>query len=306
MSDARKEILRLVADGKITPEEGDRLLRALEGPSAGTGQETPDAAGEAQAGRGGRLADGIAQVIEEVGETVRRAMEDALGTAQRAFDEHRATTESVEIRDGRFSAPPGARLKVQQAIRLSFGGGSKGGNVILRAAPDDVVRVIRGEAVEAHRNGADYVLTWAKGNLELEVPRSLSGLDVRCMGGDLEVADFIGPMSLETMGGELRVQSPRAPFKFRTLGGKVRVVDCDLRDGTATINSTGGDVFVQFAPDASVTVRASSLGGTFDFPPGTKREEQGRTLRRASCAIGQGAAEIRIDTLGGDVRIRRE
>jgi hypothetical protein len=304
MSEARKEILRLVAEGRITPEEGDRLLAGLDDKSAGTGRDTFGGAGEAQAGRGGRLGEGLAQMIEEVGETVRRAMEDALGTAQRAFDEHRATTESVEIRDGQFSTPPGARLKVQQALRLSFGGGSKGGNVILRAASDDVVRVIRGEAVEAHRNGTDFVLTWAKGNLEIEVPHRLVGLDVRCMGGDLEVVDFPGPMSLETMGGELRVQAPRAPFKFRTLGGRVRIVECGLREGTASINSTGGDVSVQFALGASVTVRASSLGGTFDFPPGTLREEQGRTLRRASCTIGQGAAEIRIDTLGGDVRVR--
>jgi hypothetical protein len=176
--------------------------------------------------------------------------------------------------------------------------------VILRTASGADVRVIRGEAIEAHRNGVDYVLTWAKGNLELEVPRHLSGLDVRCMGGDLEVLDFIGPMSLETMGGELRVQSPRAPFRFRTLGGKVRVVDCDLRDGAAAISSTGGDAMVEFAPSASATVRASTLGGMLDFPPDTKREEQGKTLRRAVCVIGSGTAELRIDTLGGDVRIR--
>lgn len=304
MSDARKEILRLIADGRITPEEGDRLLTALEGPSAGSRMDPSDVAGDAQGGRGGRLADGIAQVVEEVGETVRRAMEDAFGSAQRAFDEHRATTESVEIREGRFAMPPGGRLKVQQAIRLSFGGGSKGGNVILRPAQDDSVRVVRGEAVEAHRNGTDFVLTWAKGNLELEIPRRLAGLDVRCMGGDLEVVDFAGPMTLETMGGELRVQAPSAPFKFRTLGGKVRVVDCALREGTATINSTGGDVTVQFASGASATVRASSLGGTFDLPPGASGEGQGRALRRATCTIGSGAAEMRIDTLGGDVRIR--
>ncbi len=305
MSDARKEILRLVAEGKITPEEGERLLKALDEPHAEDRRDAAGAASGGEAARGGRLADGLAQLIEEVGETVRKAVEDAVGATQRAFDEHRTTTESVDIRDGLFAVPPGGRLKVQQAIRVSFGGGSKGGNVILRTTSGTEVRVIRGEAVEAHRNEADYVLTWAKGNLELEVPRHLAGLDIRCMGGDLEVLDFIGPMSLETMGGELRVQSPRTPFRFRTLGGKVRVVDCDLRDGAASISSAGGNVSIEFASSASATVRASTLGGSFDFPPDAKREEQGKTLRRATCVIGRGAAEIRIDTLGGDVRIRQ-
>jgi hypothetical protein len=305
MSEARKEILRLIAEGKVTPEEGDRLLRALDEAAADGRRDPAGSAPEGGPARGGRFADGIAQMLEEVGETVRRAVEDAVGSAQRAFDEHRSTTEAVEVRDGGFAIPAGARLKVQQALRISLGGGSKGDNVILRTVSGADVRVIRGEAIEAHRNGSDYVLTWAKGNLELEVPRNLAGLDVRCMGGDLEVHDFIGPMSMETMGGELRVLSPRAPFRFRTLGGRIRIADCDLRDGAAVISSTGGDVAIELSPSASITVHASTLGGMIDAPPEAMRDEQGRTRRRAVCVFGQGAAELRIDTLGGDVRIRQ-
>ncbi|MDM7916947.1 MAG: hypothetical protein QUU85_17030, partial [Candidatus Eisenbacteria bacterium] len=52
MSQTRLDILRLVAAGKITPEEGERLLRSLEdlGAEAGPGPAGPAAAGTEAAG----------------------------------------------------------------------------------------------------------------------------------------------------------------------------------------------------------------------------------------------------------------
>lgn len=296
MSQARMEILRLVSEGKITPEEGDRLLRALEETKPGAEEVPPE-------GRG--WTEGVASVMQEVVETVRRTADEAVGAAQRVFEETRPGAETISTRDGGFEMPPGARLRVQHAIRVSFGGGSKGSHALLRVGSGDRVRIIRGEALEVHRAGSDFVLTWAKGPLELEVPGHLAALDVRCMGGDLEIQDFPGAMALDTMGGELRVRGARVPFRFRTLGGKVRVADLDLREGGAVISTAGGDVQIDVSQSASLVIRVSTLGGSIEFPPGTEREMQGKARRRATCVIGEGSAELRIDTLGGDVRVRR-
>ncbi|MBM3288401.1 MAG: hypothetical protein FJY88_13805 [Candidatus Eisenbacteria bacterium] len=323
MSEAQREILRLVAEGKITLEEAERMLNALRPPAGAKGeaqdtgakgeaqgagakgQETVEGESEAWQAQGKRVAEGVAQIMQEVGETVRRTVEDAVAATQRAFEEHRPTTEAVPIKDGRIEIPAGARLKIQQAVRVSLGGGSKGGNVILRASQAGHLLIVRGEAIEAHHDGLDYVLTWAKGNLEMEIPGNLAGLDVRCMGGDLEIVQFQGAMTAETMGGELRVQSPRGIFRFRTLGGRVRIADLELKEGAASVSSAGGDVQIEVSAASSLTIRASTLGGTLDLPPESERERQGRARRRAVCVIGEGAAELRIDTLGGGIRIRR-
>lgn len=297
MSDARMEILKLVAEGKISPEEGDRMIAAL-------GEQDEIPADEEAPGKS--WTDSIARALQDVADTVRRGVDDAVGATHRVFDEHHPDTESVQISGGDFEVVPGARLKVQHAIRVSFGGTSKGSHVILHTGQEDRVRIVRGQAIEVHRNGNDYVLTWAKGNLELEVPPSLAGLDARCMGGDLEVQGFPGPMSLETMGGELRVRSPRSAFKVRTLGGRARVTDMDLKDGAASISSTGGAVNIELASTASLTIRATTLGGKIEFPPGTEQESVGRTRRRATCVIGEGASALSIDTLGGDVIVRQD
>jgi hypothetical protein len=243
-------------------------------------------------------------VLEHVGDMVRSSVDDAVGAAQRVFEEHRPGTEGVDIASGAFDLPAGSRLKVQPAVRVSFGGTSKGGHVVIRSTEEGCVRIVRGEAVEVHRSGSDYVLTWAKGNLELEIPRTIASLDARCLGGDLEVHQFEGPMSLETMGGEVRALGVRSSFRARTLGGRARIAGLDLQEGFSTISTTGGDVSVEITRTSSVTIQAGTVGGTITFPPGTESESAGRARRRATAVIGGGKAELRIDTLGGDVQVR--
>ena len=176
MSKAREEILRLVAEGKITPEEGDRLIAALDAP---TSRQDP--------GHSTGFGEGIGQLFQEIGDAVRRGVEEAVSAAQRTFEEHHAGTTPIDVRSGSFDLPQGIRLRVQPAVRFSFGGGSRGGHVIIRGVDGPQARILRGEAVEVHRRDDEIFLTWAKGNLELELPRHCAALDVRCMGGDLEV-----------------------------------------------------------------------------------------------------------------------
>jgi len=296
MSKARMEILKLVAEGRISPEEGDRLHAALDD------TDVPESENETATKS---WTDGLAVSLRDFADSVRRTVDDAICSAQKVFDEHRPETESVEIAGGVFRVDPEARLKIQHAIRVSFGGSSKGSDIIIRTGLENQVRIVRGQAVEVHRNGSDYVLTWAKGNLEVEVPERLRGLDVRCLGGDLEVQSFPGPMSLETMGGEMRVRSPRSPLHCRTLGGKARIADMILTEGTTSIHSTGGDVQIDLSSSASLTIRATTLGGRIEFPEGTERDAQGRTRRRAVCVVGEGSGTLTIDTLGGNVRVRQ-
>ena len=294
MSQARIEILKMIADGKVSPEEGDRMLRALDEREQTTGSSRPTGFGEA-----------VGQILEEVGETVRSAVDDALGTAQKVFEETRADAENVEIGPGGFDVPAGSRLRVQQAVRVSFGGGSKGGNVILRAAAEGRVTIVRGEAIEVHRTAGDFVFTWAKGNLELEVPPNLAGLDVRCLGGDLEIQRFPGPMTVETAGGELRVQGPRAPFRFRSLGGRIRIADMDLREGAASISSAGGEVSVQVAEGASFTIYVVSRGRD-RVSAGHRARDPGKDASPLRVRDRGRRRNSKIDTLGGTVRVRRD
>ncbi len=293
MSKARIEILRLIAEGKISPEEGERMLAALEEPT-----DAPER------GAAPRFGEAMGQVLQEMGETVRKAVDDAIGSASRPFEELRKGTESVDVGAGGFEIESGGKLRIQQAMRMSFGGASRGGGLIARASQGNRIRIVRGEAIEVHKSVDGHVLTWAKGNLEVEIPRDLSGLEVRSMGGDVEIISFPGPMALDSMGGEQRIRSPRSAFRCRSLGGRVRIADLEMSDGVSTISTAGGDVDIDAAPGSSLTVRISTLGGEIEIPPGTERESQGKTRRRTTCVLGSGAGELSIRSLGGSVRLR--
>jgi hypothetical protein len=302
MANARVEILRLVAEGKISPEEAERILSGMDEKQQ-TESETPPASGGT---RSPGIGETVSQVLDQVGETMRGAFDEAAGAMHRVFEEHRPGTEAIDATLGSFELPEGSRLKVQQAFRLSFGGASRGEHILIRPAAGPNARILHGEAVEVHHSGADYVLTWAKGDLDLEVPAALSALQVRCMGGEIEIHDFASPMSLETMAGEIRAFGVRSPFRARSLGGRIRIMGLNLNEGLSRVTTTGGDVEVEASAASSLAVHASTLGGVISLPPGTSREIGGGARRRVTAVIGEGKADLRIDTLGGDVKVRLE
>jgi hypothetical protein len=84
MSEERKLILQMVAEGKVTPVEGDMLLQAIDESERATGAASPEQARAAAPGLQGPVSLG-----ERIGEKVRRAMEraaEAEGRAARAAE----------------------------------------------------------------------------------------------------------------------------------------------------------------------------------------------------------------------------
>ena len=160
--------------------------------------------------------------------------------------------------------------------------------------------------MEIHRYENEFVLTWAKSELELEVPRHLENLFVRGFGGDVKMRDFAGSFRLEGLGGNFDIEGVHRPFRIRSVGGSVRIRDLAITDGSSHINTTGGDVEIDTAPEAAVEVKAStSLGGSLSLPQGATIVE-GRTRRKGTAMLGSGTAHLRIDTVAGWIRVRGE
>lgn len=327
MSNARLEILKMVAEGKISPEDGDRLLSALkEGHSPRDGATSGADSGPRDASRdpkdSGKSEDRDGQSSSRGSESFRsatenlgRAFEDAAGAVrvaaaegmrafQRVFDEHRPGTEPVPLDGNSFEIPAGSTLRIHPAVRLSVGGGSAGSAVVVRPVDGDLVRIVRGSAVEVHRFEKEYFVTWAKSALEIEVPRSVVSLIARGVGGNVAIYGFSGEMRIDALGGTVIVDAPVQPFRISSVGGTVRVTDLGLTSGSSSITSTGGDVHVSIAPDASLELRATaSFGGGLELPTGST-QVAGRTRHRGTVRFGAGAGRLRVDTVAGWVRVR--
>ncbi|MCA9730205.1 MAG: hypothetical protein KC729_21150, partial [Candidatus Eisenbacteria bacterium] len=333
---AKLEILKMVAEGKISPEDGERLLAALReasepgpagstgpggstGPTgsygSGTGSTGPDprrrhtsSGPQDDPSRGSR--EGFRSATENLG----RAFEDAAGAVRvaaaegvrafhKVFDEHRPGTEAVALEGNAFEAPPGSSLRIHPAVRFTMGGSSAGGAVTVRAVPGDSVRVLRGAAVEVHSYDNEYVVTWAKSSLEIEVPPTVASLVARGIGGNVSVYGFEGQIRIDAVGGSVSVDGPVLPIRLSSVGGTIRVSDLAIAGGASTITATGGDVILSVAPEASLELRATaSFGGGLELPRGST-QVTGRTRHRGTCLFGSGAGRMKVDTVAGWIRV---
>ena len=306
MSKARIEILQMIAEGKVSPEDGARLLDALD-----EGGE-PDAGPSRAGARTGRAkesakdaAENLGRAFEDAARAVKSAAVEGVRAAQKVFDEHRPETELVGLEGGAFEIPEGGTLRIQPAFRVSIGGGSAGGAVTVRGIRGARARVIEGAAIEVHRNENDYILTWAKSGLVVEVPATLSRLVVRSF-GNVNLSEYDGPFRVESFGGNVSVNGAASPFKIRALGGSVRIRDLALCEGVAAVRATGGDIDITPTPDASVEIHAAAtLGGRLQLPMGAIRTDS-KTRRRGVVILGEGRSQLELDTLSGWVRVHAD
>jgi hypothetical protein len=174
----------------------------------------------------------------------------------------------------------------------------------VRPVDGDLVRVMRGSAVEVHRYEKEYFLTWAKSALEIEVPSKVTSLIARGVGGNVSIYGFPGEMRIDALGGTVVVDAPVRPFRISSVGGTVRLIDLGITSGSSSITATGGDVHISIAPDASLELRATaSFGGGLELPSGST-QVTGRTRHRGTCRFGAGAARLKVDTVAGWIRVR--
>lgn len=356
MSEARKEILRLLAEDRIRLQDAEELLAALrvgypeefeaatgrsgvaesrEVPRTGRGsagrRRTTESEGRGREGRAGprtQFADG--KRPEDVrlspleaspgsGEAV------AGGPPQRGPvlgvttpREPAATSAEIEQAPTESGPPHILRLTTSESLELpgdallriesSPDRARKEDtltSVALRGLPTNRLTVVRGSGVEARQVGSEFVLTWPRGLLLLEIPNRLGTLEIRNLAGAVGISGYMGPFMVEELDGPLTVHGPASPFRVRNVRGLVRILGLALRDGISTIAQTEGDVEIEAADVASVSVRAVSTEGGVslgDDPVSTAGATQ---RRRGVWRLGAGTAQLNVSSIQGRIWLRR-
>jgi hypothetical protein len=174
------------------------------------------------------------------------------------------------------------------------------------------------------------------GTLELEVPRD-AHLEISARSGDVSVRDVTGSVAIRTVsgdvsvrggGGDLRVESASGSLRavaaapitatVRTISGDVEIdaartdrtsiitVSGDVEiagvfapGGDHVVSTTSGDV--ELAVQGGVTIDARTVSGDIDCAHPDRRAGSGR---RDPLVIGDGAAQLAVRTLSGDIEVR--
>lgn len=157
-----------------------------------------------------------------------------------------------------------------------------------------------------------------KYDFSLKVPFQTK-LDVSTVNeGDVEVKSVEGDFEVENVNGEVRISEINGSGKAHTVNGEVRVVFKRAPAGNCSFGSVNGDLTISFPAGLSADFRIKTFNGEVysDFPvtylpaaPALREETKGKYVFRSDrffgVRTGAGGPEIKMDTLNGDILIKK-
>ena len=323
---ARLKVLELIEQGKISPEEGARLLQALTPPaetrSSATSSPTqpPSSAGgwgrwpggsrfEEAASRHLRraarkfdlqdLRESLRDMSKEIRDAVRGGVEVVLGDDD---PEGLEGFEEIESDVVRLPEGPLPRLDVRCA-----GGGIKivrGDGREIRARHDGQMRIFTRALGAAD---GEVVIRARDGDLEIESPTGLPVLEVRSDGGDTHLDIDAVRLRAAAAGGDIRFKGLAAEASVSAAGGDIHLDRLRLTSGESKVKTAGGDLHLVLTADSDVTVTAKTVGGSVILPDGAKtRSKQAGPVARGGIVLGGGTASLKLASAGGDLTVEVE
>ncbi len=158
----------------------------------------------------------------------------------------------------------------------------------------------------------------------IDIDDAPEGADLHTMGGDISVDRAAGFVKAQTMGGDITLGEVDGWVKATTMGGSVEAVVLGASSPGRDVElvSMSGDVELTLPADASVTFevklsytrnRTKRYEIISDFPLRQERSDSWdyshgtpRKHIMATGVSGGGANKVRLETVNGNIRIKRE
>lgn len=190
-------------------------------------------------------------------------------------------------------------------------------------------------SVEVDAEGASVQVSGVRGELTVytftgpvRIAPGPSEIDVETASGEIHVeADSsTEEINLLSGSGSVTLSAERAEVYVETVGGTIEAIGNDLRDssfestaGTITFegslsnghtyefDSFSGNIVLALSGEISATFEASTYAGTIssDFGPEPERAASRSQRRRLEFTVGDGRAEVTVESHSGSIEIRR-
>lgn len=166
-----------------------------------------------------------------------------------------------------------------------------------------------------HRRDAGYIVKY---DFELKVP-ARAKVDVSTItDGDVAVRGVEGDFDVSNVNGQVRLVDAAGSGRASTVNGGVRVSFRRPPSGPCAFKTVNGEVVLNFPEGLSADFRIKSMNGEAysDFPTtalpaaaSRAKKEGGRTVfsgdRFFGVRVGKGGPEIKLETLNGDILIKK-
>jgi hypothetical protein len=311
MTEEKREILRMLSEGKIDVDQTERLLVALEeGQHKREKEKKSTSARKHQA-----IQDTLSSVKEAlagVGPTVARIAGEITTEFQkeRTFPGEMDAEElpPLECVDNRLPIEEGAKL----FIRNDRTDGPGGGDLSIESTAGDTCEIESGDArnLRILRSSSGPVIRWSGGPLKVKVPSTVAEVFGYTLGGKADVSELHCPVQIKSMGGDLRLIGLKRRFKAKTMGGNIRLKLSKSCCEPSEAKTMGGNIRVDVAEGMPRTeTRAVTMCGTILVDDGLGQIKQSGGLGQQKVTVDLGDGEpgstLKVKTMGGNIEIRR-
>jgi hypothetical protein len=172
-------------------------------------------------------------------------------------------------------------------------------------------------------DGGDIVVNTVSGKTRINA--RVPSLKVESVSGNVELAGHAEQADLQTVSGDIlapilgsevklqtvsgRIQGSGGPWQkltLSTVSGEVQLTGGVAANGSINIDSMSGDVQLQLPANVSGALHATSFSGDLRSDFGTPQESEHGPGSKLDTRIGNGNAQINVETFSGDLRIRKQ
>ncbi len=302
MNEEKMRILQMLSEGKISAEEAEELLEALEESKEGQSSDQQ----------------------EEKSKWTR-----PWGQERWAFKKKGPKWTGIGkgipfASEGPFEGPTERTIEVPGETELQI---TTGGGDVKLSSTQKLALKLRAALHQCKINKGERRVEISAGgtDLELEVPPTISSLRLSVGGGDISVeglslslkaraggGDFRGvqlkgAIEVHATGGDVKLENIDSPaLEVATGGGDIDVTMGTVKEGRVNLRSVGGDVCLKLSPDSTFEVLMGSLGGDIhtDLPLEVVEKSEHRLQHRLKGRSGGGGAQISLSSKGGDVNLQ--
>lgn len=188
-----------------------------------------------------------------------------------------------------------------------------GGDIKIGTVDADLSAATAGGDITILNVGGDAKVSTAGGDIEVgEVSGSAT---LKTAGGDIELGGASGTVAAKTAGGDIECLKITGSIDAATAGGDVYAELDPKGNQSSSLETSGGDVILVIPSGAAAVIDARiRLRGShyheddYDIISDFKAESHDKTSKdiRASYVIGKGGPRITLDTVNGNIEIRKK
>ncbi len=303
MKEERLEILKMVADGIITVEEAERLLRAIE-----EGQRR-EQEGDWETKKKHRFSfknlGEFGKFMEGIGNTISDVVGDLIGPLA---DEVLLDKDSFgqTITGELLDLPKDADLSVVSGKPSHHG---KGGDLKIMASEDDKCHVlVDAQEFVLSQKEQKYVVR-VDGDATVMVPSYLGSFSVATFHGDVEVYDLELYMTAKTMKGDVKIVNAAKGGIIKTLKGDIELSFKPDFKGELKASTMFGDIELVIPEEFYGELKVKTFKGDIELPAGLEviHSKENGPVQEKVIRLGDTDSDnkITLSTFKGDIEVRR-